>query len=156
MRDLGRVRLAQGRSDDALSFADQIQDGEDKCLADGLSFTSERQRLVFVREFLLAERYDLWATFGAARPLARAIVRSKGIVLDSLLEDRLVAEASANSEVRQLASHLAKAKQRLSQISPVIAGERSNAASRPLKTNEIEAVSRQVESLEAALARHVL
>ena len=132
LRDLARVRLAQGRSDDALGFADQIQDGEEKYLADGLSFTSERQRLVFVRGPHLSDRYDLWATLGVARPLARAIVRSKGIVLDSLLEDRLVAEASANPEIHQLASQLAKAKQRLSQLSPVIVEEMSNSGSRPL------------------------
>jgi len=155
LRDLARVRLAQGRSDDALGFADQIQDGEEKYLADGLSFTSERQRLVFVRGPHLSDRYDLWATLGAAGPLARAIVRSKGIVLDSLLEDRLVAEASANPEVRQLASQLANAKQRLSQLSPFIVEEMSNFSSRPLKTNEIETMSRQVESLEASLARRV-
>ena len=124
-------------------------------MANGLSFTTERQRLGFVREWFLADRYDVWATLGAARPLARAIVRTKGIVLDSLLEDRLVAEASANSEVRQLASQLAAAKQRLGRLSPALLDKLPNSGSGPLKTNEIQAVSRRVESLEAALARRV-
>jgi CHAT domain-containing protein len=138
-----------------LSYADQIQDGEEKSLANILSFTSERQRLLFERRSFSDASYHLWATVGAARPLASAVVRTKGIVLDSLLEDRLVAEASTNSQVRQLSTQLAKVKQRLGRLGPDILEEVSNSGFRPLNTNEIETVSCQVESLEASLARRV-
>ena len=153
LRHLARIRFARGRSDDAMNFADQIQDAEEKNLANILSFTSERQRLNFARGRLSEEYYNLWATIGAARPLARAMLRTKGIVLDSLLEDRLVAEASGDSEVRLLSSKLSKAKQRLGQLSPVLFEEVPVSRSRPLKTNDLEAASKQVESLEGALAR---
>src|SRR6185503_18903025 len=145
LRQLARLRIAERQPEVALRLAEQIQDAEEKHLADVLSFTSERQRLIFLGHWFLADRYALWATLGAARPLARAVLRTKGIVLDSLLEDRVVAEASANPEIHQLSSQLAKAKQRLSQLSPAIVDEMSNSASRPVKTNEIEAASQKVE-----------
>ena len=57
-----------------MSLADQIQDGEEKYLGDALSFTSERQRLLFMSSgWCLAGRYDMWATLGAAKPLASVL-----------------------------------------------------------------------------------
>ena len=64
-----------------------------------LSFTSEADRLAFAaRERPL----DLPATLGFPNELARAVLRFKGLVLDSLLEDQRLALASTDPEVAQL------------------------------------------------------
>lgn len=64
-----------------------------------LAYTSEADRLAF----LANERpFDLPGTLGDADLLARASLRLKGLVLDSLLEDQLRARASADPATQEI------------------------------------------------------
>jgi hypothetical protein len=80
-----------GDLNEALRLGAQARRGEEKTLSNILSFTSEQQRLAFQKTIY---PYTLPATLGSAPELAEIVLRQKGVVLDSLLEDRLVAEAS--------------------------------------------------------------
>lgn len=155
-RSLGRVQFLLGHPEVAMAAADLIQTGEEKHTAETFAFTSERQRLIFHERWIQHDRYDLWATMGAATPLARAVLRTKGSVLDSLLEDGLLAEAANDPELRRLAEELARLKLRLAHLSSMNAApgafviEPANA-----DVTEFELATRQLESLEATLARKV-
>lgn len=155
MRALARLRCAQGHPESAVAWADQIQGEEERLLSNLLSFTSERQRLANQQEIVRGGSINLWATIGAAEPLARSILRTKGIVLDSLLEDRRLAEAGGDSQTREIARQLTAAKRRLTQVAHADLFEASSAdKARPRKV-DLESLSREVESLEASLARRV-
>jgi tetratricopeptide (TPR) repeat protein len=76
-----------------------------------LSFTSEQQRLAFLANF---DPYQLFAILDTSEAdLAAAVLHYKGSVLDSVIEDRRVAEASQDGENRILLDHLKKDKQQL-------------------------------------------
>ena len=62
------------------------------------------------------QSFSLPATLGSAPDIAQAVLRTKGVVLDSLVEDRLVAEAG-RSKQREVIDQLRAAKQRYTQLS---------------------------------------
>ena len=144
-RRLAWLDVAEGRADRALARADGLQQGEENLLANVLSFTSERQRLAYQRtSYLTRDSYDLWASLGAEKPLARAILRTKGVVLDSLIEDRLLADAAADPEVRELVAQITRA--RRGEAKPMI----------PISNHSMQRVwPSEIERLEALLARRV-
>ena len=78
-----------------------------------LSFTSEQQRLAYVSGLSL---WTQFGTVGSAQDLARLVVRLKGVVLDSLIEDRLVNETSMDMAQRDILLKLKQAKQQLLEI----------------------------------------
>src|SRR5206468_3701295 len=92
-----------GDPKEALRLAAQARRAQERNLSDILSFTSERQRLAFQKA---SKPYDLPGTFGNAPELAEVALRWKGVVLDSLLEDRLVAEASGDPKQREIIEQL--------------------------------------------------
>ena len=145
------VKIDLGQREAALSFAKRAMHAEETVLANILSFTTEQQRFDFLRT---QRPYTLLATLQAAAPIAEAILRRKGIVLDSLLEDRLVAEASGDSKQREIIEQLRAAKQRLTQLQL----EAPNDLSKPVqkqRASEKEKLSSKVEQLESGLARRV-
>ena len=85
--------------DEAVALAAQLARSREAALGNVLSFTTEAQRLSF--QSSKEGAYSLLATLGAAEPLEEAILRTKGAILDSLLEDRLVAMASTDPAKRQ-------------------------------------------------------
>src|SRR6266496_1668817 len=86
--DLALLYAVMGNPKEALRLAAQARRVQKKNLSDILSFTSEQQRLAFQKT---TKPYDLPGTLGNAPELAETVLRQKGVVLDSLLEDRLVA-----------------------------------------------------------------
>ena len=76
------------------------------------------------------------------------------MVLDSLLEDRLVAEASGDPKQRAIVDELRSAKQRLTKLVMEVPKDFSESA-RQKRDAEKEKLSAQVEQLEAGLARQV-
>jgi CHAT domain-containing protein len=155
-RRLARVQFAMGDFAAALAAADAIQSGEEKRRAEVLSFTSERQRLVYLTRRDSHDAYDLWATMGAVQPLARAIFRTKGLVLDSLLEDRLLAEASSDPDIRRQSEAFAQLKRRMAQLhfEDLAQDSCTPGAARSPETNTA-ALVQQLEAIEAGLARKV-
>ena len=82
------------------------------------------------------------------------MLRQKGVVLDSLLEDRLVAEASSDPKQREIIEQLRAAKQGLMQLVLEVPKDLSEAAQKQ-RAAEKEKLSTEVEQLEGGLARQV-
>jgi hypothetical protein len=88
----------------ALEFAVRAEKAHETQLGNILSFTSEQQRLAFQETI---HPYTLFATLSSAPDIAQAVLHNKGVVLDSLLEDRLVAEASKDAKQREVLTNCA-------------------------------------------------
>ena len=149
--NLGQLYLLMGDPKEALRLAAQARRVQEKNLSDILSFTSEQQRLAFQKS---TEPYNLPGTLGNARELAEIALRQKGVVLDSLLEDRLVAEASGNPNQREIIERLRTAKQRLTKLQLEVPKDLSEQAQKQ-RAVEKERLSTEVEQLEGGLARQV-
>lgn len=93
-------------ADDAAATGPAVavaQQEYERLFAGSLGFTSESQRLALLRGFA---PFDLPASAGAAGPIARSVLRSKGLVLDSLLEDEAMARDGTDAETAALLEQL--------------------------------------------------
>jgi CHAT domain-containing protein/Tfp pilus assembly protein PilF len=145
------VYIRLGRRPEALELATRAEKAELKTLSNILSFTSEEQRMAYQAR---QNPYTHFATLGSAPDIVRVVLRQKGVVLDSLLEDRLVAEASANPEDRAAIDEIRSVKQRLTQLLLEMPKDfRPEAVQR--RAAEEDAFAKKVEQLEGALARRV-
>ena len=149
--NLARLKIDLEEPKDAIPLATRARQAQEKYLSNILSFTSEQQRLAFQKT---TEPYDLFATLGSAAELAQTLLRQKGVVLDSLLEDRLVAEASSDPKQFEMIAQLRGAKQRLMQLILEVPKDLSEVAQKQRAT-EKEKLSTEVEQLEAGLARQM-
>ena len=137
-----------GRIDEATALARQASAARLTILSKIFSFTSEQQRLTYLDIF---HPYSLFPFLrGTETDLAAAVLRYKGVVLDSIIEDRLLAEASGGSEDRKLVERLNLDKSQLGQLLLQPAQKLS------AETNQrIEALEAEVEKIESELAQHV-
>ena len=137
-----------GRIDEATALARQASAAELTILSKIFSFTSEQQRLAYLDIF---HPYSLFPFLkGTETDLAAAVLRYKGVVLDSIVEDRLLAEASQGSEDQKLVEQLNLDKSQLGQLLLQPAQKLS------AETNQrIEALEGEVEKIESQLAQHV-
>jgi tetratricopeptide (TPR) repeat protein len=151
LNNLAELYVGMGNPKEALRLAAQARRVQEKNLSDILSFTSEQQRLAFQKT---TNPYDLPGTLGNAPELAETVLRQKGVVLDSLLEDRLVAKASGDPRQREIIEQLRAAKQRLTQLQLEVPKDLSEQAQKQ-RAAEKEKLSTEVEQLEGSLARQV-
>jgi tetratricopeptide (TPR) repeat protein/CHAT domain-containing protein len=151
LNNLAELYVGMGNPKEALHLATEARRAKEKHLSDIFSFTSEQQRLAFQKE---TKPYDLPGTLGNAPELAETVLRQKGVVLDSLLEDRLVAEASGDRKQREMIEQLRAAKQRLTQLQLEVPKDLSEQAQKQ-RAAEKEKLSAEVEQLEGGLARQV-
>ena len=137
-----------GRIDVATTLARQTSVAELTILSKIFSFTSEQQRLAYLGVF---HPYSLFPFLkGSESDLAAAVLRYKGVVLDSIVEDRLLAEASQGSENQKLVEQLNLDKSQLGQLLLQPPKKVST------ETNQrIEALEGEVEKIESQLAQHV-
>ena len=137
-----------GRIDEATTLARQASAAELTILSNIFSFTSEQQRLAYLGIF---HPYSLFSFLkGSETDLAAAVLRYKGVVLDSIVEDRLLAEASQGSEDQKLLKQLNLDKRELGKL--LLEPARKLSA----ETNQrIEALEGEVERIESQLAQHV-
>ncbi len=174
---LASLYLDLGKTKEAEQLAIKAQNTGFKVLENILSFTSEQQRLAYQTH---TNPYTILATVGNAREVALAILRNKGVVLDSLLEDHLVAEASQNPKYRAIIDQLHLAKRQLTQtlfenqkstfsslrgigstdissaeINSSLDNTRQPSALPRASLIERTSLSKKVEELEATLAREV-
>ena len=145
------LNIDVGKTRSALEFATRAETARATQLGNILSFTSEQRRLAFQKT---TNPFTLSSTLGSAPDIAQAILRNKGVVLDSLLEDRLVAEASKDAKQREVIDQIRAAKQRYTQLLMEVPGDFS-AEARQRREAELEKRAAQVEELEATLAQQV-
>ena len=100
---LAELKLDLGKRAESLNLTLRARALRETVLASALGFTSERQRLMLLSGKV---RPHLLATLGAAEPLAESVLRTKGLVLDSLLEDGLLARASGDPEAMSLLTEI--------------------------------------------------
>ena len=146
--NLALLEFDLGRIDEATALARQASAAELTILSKIFSFTSEQQRLAYLDIF---HPYSLFPFLkGTEADLATAVLRYKGVVLDSIVEDRLLAEASQGSEDQKLVEQLNLDKRQLGQLLLQPAQKLS------AETNQrIEALEGEVEKIESQLAQHV-
>ena len=146
--NLALLEFDLGRIDEATALARQASAAELTILSKIFSFTSEQQRLAYLDIF---HPYSLFPFLkGTETDLAAAVLRYKGVVLDSIVEDRLLAEASQGSEDQKLVEQLNLDKSQLGQLLLQPAQKLS------AETNQrIEALEGEVEKIESQLAQHV-
>ena len=148
LNNLALVEFYLGRIDEATALARQASAAELTIISKIFSFTSEQQRLAYLNIFY---PYSLFPFLkGTEVDLAAAVLRYKGVVLDSIVEDRLVAEASQGTEDQKLVEQLNLDKRQLGQLLLQPAQKLS------AETNQrIEALEGEVEKIESQLAQHV-
>lgn len=139
------------KTNESLEFADKAEQSSLGMLNNILSFTSEQERLNYEVQ---NDPYILFASLNDAPRVALTILRHKGVVLDSLLEDRIVAAASQNPEDRALIEQLGPAKQQLTQLLMTMPKDLKPETLKS-RAEMRDKLSRQVEQLEGALAQKV-
>jgi tetratricopeptide (TPR) repeat protein len=146
--NLALLEFDLGRIDEATALARQASAAELAILSKIFSFTSEEQRLAYLDIF---HPYSLFPFLkGTEIDLAAAALRYKGVVLDSIVEDRLLAEASQGTEDRKLVEQLNLDKSQLGQLLLQPTQRLSTEANQ-----RIEALEGEVEKIESVLAQHV-
>jgi CHAT domain-containing protein len=100
---LSLLKAFCGRRDEAIRLAKRTLEARDGILADVFSFTSEQERLSWKQQ---SDPFSLPCTLGEADLIAQAVLRHKGIVLESLIEDQQVAKARLDAESEQIRSQL--------------------------------------------------
>ena len=146
--NLALLEFDLGRIEEATALARQTSAAELTILSKIFSFTSEQQRLAYLDIF---QPYNLFPILrGTEADLAAAVLRYKGVVLDSIVEDRLVAEASQGSEDQNLVEQLNLDRRQLGQLLLQPAQKLSAQASQ-----RIEALEGELEKIESQLAQHV-
>ena len=148
LSNISLLNLELGKIEKAEEFARRADKAQSALLGNILSFTSEQQRLTFQKH---SDPFSLSANLGDAPEIAAAILHNKGIVLDSLQEDRLVAEASGDPANRKIIDQLRATKMRLTHLLMEVPKNLSEDAKKSRDADR-EALTREVEKLEAGLA----
>ncbi len=149
--NLGLVYFEENKRAQALQMAERAERARLGMLANILSFTSEQQRLTYQAK---DRPYGLFACLDNARQLTLTMLRSKGVVLDSLLEDHLVAEASQNAADRAIIDELGPAKQRLTQMMMQTTKDFSEQGLK-VRAETRDQLVQNIEGLEGSLAQRV-
>ncbi len=151
LADLATIEFDLQKTNEALRYADQAEQARLNMLDNILSFTSEQQRLDYE---VKTDPFVMFASLGDAPRMAQAILRRKGVVLDSLLEDQLVAQASTNLDDRTLIEQLGPAKRQLAQLLMSVPKD-SKPETLKNRVEMWEKLSGQVEQLQGRLAQQV-
>lgn len=151
LENLAWLKIDLGKAEDAIPLLTEVRQLEERTLSNILSFTSEEQRLAFQKK---TRPFHLPGTLGHAGEIALTVLRRKGVVLDSLLEDRLVAEASNDPKKLETIERVRAAKQQLMQLILEVRKDLSETAQKK-RGAERDRLSTEVEQLEAGLAREV-
>jgi tetratricopeptide (TPR) repeat protein len=147
LNNIAFLNIDLGKTGNALEFAVRAKKAQETQLGNIFSFTSEQQRLAFQET---DPPFTLLATLGSASDIAQAILHNKGVVLDSVLEDRLVTEARKDAKQPEVIDQLRAAKQRFTQLSMEERRDFS-AEDRRQRETGLEKRAAQVKQLEATL-----
>lgn len=101
---------AKGDADGARARALQVLEGRMGNLETVLSFADESQRLAYRSSI---DPWSLFASLGMTEKFYETVLRTKGIVLESILEDRGVAKRASDEELGAALEELQVARRRL-------------------------------------------
>ncbi len=110
--DLAFLKLELGRRGEATRLAREVIEARQTALNGVFAFAPERQRLGFEQTM---QPCELPAALDDPDLMAQVILRTKGVVLDSLLEDEAIVRAASDPEVRDLMEKRRQLSVRLSQ-----------------------------------------
>jgi CHAT domain-containing protein len=144
--------LDLGRSNQAPALVKRAVEIRRHVLANILSFTSEEQRLAYQSH--QANPFGLSASVSDISSISLAALQFKGVILDSLMEDRLFAQASGIPEQSELIDRARSAKQWLLHLALQPPKDVSEKALERRKS-ETALARRKIEELEGRLARQV-
>jgi CHAT domain-containing protein len=144
--DSGLLEVDRGRLAAAVEFADRAREVQDRLWQNRLRFGSEVDRLAGDGH---ASVVTLLAEVAPTNPLplATAVLRWKGAVLDSLVEDRQLAARAGDPACATNVQALKTARLRRYELA-LAAGSRQ-----PPTTNEVRQAAAEVERLESQLAQ---
>lgn len=143
-RHLAEVDWEEGRPEQALKLARQEGKAVLANTEQIFSFGSERQRLAYAGQL---KPYDLLASLGAADEIATAVLRYKGAVLDSMMEDLGRARASDQPEAQANLEALRQVRESLADL----LGNPDEGA--PVDQARLDSLRQELERLESAVAR---
>jgi CHAT domain-containing protein/tetratricopeptide (TPR) repeat protein len=143
--DLAFLDIELRRPDDATRLARDVAGAQQNMLNGVFTFAPEHQRMDFERTL---SPCDLPAALADADLLAGMVLRTKGVVLDSLLEDEAVTRAERDPEVREM---MEQRQLLLAQMGSEDAsdGDLSGSPQAPADRQKLE---REEQQLEASLA----
>jgi CHAT domain-containing protein/Tfp pilus assembly protein PilF len=141
--DLAFLEIELRHPDAATRLAGDVAEAQQNVLNGIFTFAPEHQRMEFERTF---EPCDLPAALADADLLAEMVLRTKGVVLDSLLEDEATTRAERDPDVRDM---LEKQRLILAQL-----GQASDAGptGAPLGLADRQKLEQEEQQLEASLA----
>jgi tetratricopeptide (TPR) repeat protein len=146
LENLAYLELDLGNPEEAKRLGQLVYATDVKAFSQILSFGSEDQRLAYQQ---LLNPYSLFAALNESDALiAEAVLHYKGVVLDSIIEDRLLAETGKEEVNRELVEQLSAEKRFLAQLSI-----QATAASPKETTERIRGLEQEVENIEGKLAR---
>ena len=150
--NLALLELDRNRPDAALGYARRLiaptQEGTSQILA----FASEGERLAYQKQ---QQATSLLASLGAAPELAQIVLRNKGLVLDSLLEERLAVEACVDPSIKAVVELLHARGRQLMQHHLEYPPDADADALKKWKT-EADAMGLLVEESQRTLTRKVM
>jgi len=145
--DLAYLKLELRQPDDATQLAREVAGAQQNMLNGVFTFAPERQRMEFERT---VEPCDLPAALADADLLAEVVLRTKGVVLDSLLEDEAVSRAERDPEVREMMEKRRQLTMQLGQQPDDASG--TDFSSSPAVTADRSKLAEEEQQLEASLA----
>jgi CHAT domain-containing protein/tetratricopeptide (TPR) repeat protein len=97
--DMAFLKIELRQPDEATRLAHDVAEAQQNMLNGVFTFAPEQQRMQFERTLSFC---DLPAALADADMLAETVLRTKGVVLDSLLEDEAVTRAERDPDVRDM------------------------------------------------------
>ena len=134
------LAMLQGDAAGAAAIAQEVATARLRNLADVLDFATEPQRLAYRSS---VDPWSLLATLQEADALYEVVLRTKGIVLESLLEDRGIATRATDPTLEKVLLELEAARRKL--MESLLGGTKT-------VTAEITAQRQAIAALEAQLA----
>ena len=131
---------------DASQLAHDLAEAQQNRLNGVFAFAPERQRIDFERTI---EPCDLPAALADADLLAETVLRTKGVVLDSLLEDEALDRAARDPELRQMMETRRLLLAQLAQNDDISGTDFSKS---PTARADRQRLEQQVRDLETSLA----
>jgi CHAT domain-containing protein/Tfp pilus assembly protein PilF len=143
---LALLKIELRQPDEASRLAHDLADAQQNMLNGVFAFTAERQRMEFERTI---EPCDLPAALADADLLAETVLRTKGVVLDSLLEDEALDRAAHDPELGQMMETRRLLLAQLAQGDDISGTDFSNS---PTARADRQKLEQQVRALETSLA----